>query len=119
MQAGTKLKFYVSYISRFARSNTIDRNRSVVDSTAMKENWEPVQRLFLEALDLPAEARASFLDSACAGDVEMRREVESLLAHDGEGRHVAEAIEGTAHSLFKSGLEPERKIGDYEVLKII
>jgi eukaryotic-like serine/threonine-protein kinase len=85
----------------------------------MKENWERVQRLFLEALDLPAEARASFLDSACAGDAEMRREVESLLSHDGDGRHIAEAIEGTAHSLFKSGVEPGRKIGDYEVLKLI
>ncbi len=39
----------------------------------------PAERVFQEALDLPAAERAGFLDRACAGDVGLRREVEGLL----------------------------------------
>src|SRR5215472_15713194 len=86
----------------------------------MAENWERVQSLFLEALDLRPEQRASFLDTACAGDSAMRQEVESLLAHDSDGEQIAEAIEGATHSLFDStALEPGTKLGDYEVLQLI
>ncbi|SRR5579871_1585948 len=86
----------------------------------MVENWERIQSLFLEALDLRPDERASFLDTACAGDAEMRREVESLLAHDSDGEQIAEAIEGATHSLFDStAFEPGTKIGDYEILNLI
>jgi serine/threonine protein kinase len=40
-----------------------------------------VQGLFESALDRPAADRARFLDSACGGDAELRREVESLIHH--------------------------------------
>lgn len=87
---------------------------------AMTKNWERVQSLFLEAMDLPAEERASFLDSACAGNEEMRREVESLLAHDGDHAEIAGAIEATTHSLFESdAFASGAKVGDYEVRELI
>jgi predicted Ser/Thr protein kinase len=38
--------------------------------------------IFADACDLPADARAAFLDRACAGDQALRREVEALLDHD-------------------------------------
>src|SRR5262245_9781302 len=38
------------------------------------------QTIFLSALDMPAAQRAGFLDSACAGDPDLRRQVEALLA---------------------------------------
>ena len=41
--------------------------------------WEKIDRLFDEALELEPLARAALLDEACAGDDELRREVESLL----------------------------------------
>jgi serine/threonine protein kinase/tetratricopeptide (TPR) repeat protein len=86
----------------------------------MMQNWERIQSLFLEALDLRPEQRVSFLDTACAGDSEMRQEVESLLAHDSDGEQIAEAIEGATHSLFDSAaIEPGTKLGDYEVLQLI
>jgi eukaryotic-like serine/threonine-protein kinase len=44
------------------------------------EQWRFVERVFLSALALKAEDRASYLDEACQGDMELRREVESLLA---------------------------------------
>ena len=38
--------------------------------------------LFAAALERAPAARASFLDVACAGDEQLRKEVESLIAHD-------------------------------------
>src|SRR5215472_14143037 len=87
----------------------------------MIKNWERVQTLFLEALDLAPEERAAFLEGACAGDEEIRREVESLLSHDGASEgHIAEALVGTAQSLFESKMiQPGTKVEDYEVIKLI
>jgi len=89
----------------------------------MNGNWERIQSLFLEALELNPEERAPFLDTACAGDAELRLEVESLIAHDGTSEHrIVEALEGTAQSLFESQsvtIEAGTRIGDYEIQKLI
>jgi len=86
----------------------------------MMKNWARVQSLFLEALEFPKKERASFLDAACAGDEEMRREIESLLAHDNRGEQIADAIEGTTRSLFESiTIQPGTRVGDYEISKLI
>ncbi len=53
----------------------------------------PVTRIFLEARDLDLSARQSFLDRACEGDDELRREVDSLLAHDDTVLAQAERID--------------------------
>ena len=45
------------------------------------ERDEAAESLFKAALERPAESRAAFLAEACAADPELRREVESLLAH--------------------------------------
>ena len=46
------------------------------------ERWRQIDAVFQEALDLPAADRAAFLDRACAGDADLRREVELLLSAD-------------------------------------
>ena len=48
--------------------------------------WEQVQRLFHQASEIPSHYRPRFLDSVCADDGDLRREVESLLAaHSASG----------------------------------
>src|SRR5882672_866103 len=49
------------------------------------ERWHEVDRLFEQALDRPPAERPSFLETACAGDTALRREVERLLAADEKG----------------------------------
>src|SRR5262249_25296032 len=44
------------------------------------ERWQQIESLYYAALDRDAAQRAAFLDEACAGDEELRWEVESLLA---------------------------------------
>ena len=46
---------------------------------------ERIAELFDAAAAVPAAERSAFLERACAGDAELRREVETLLAHDTGG----------------------------------
>ncbi len=86
----------------------------------MSENWERIQSLFLEALDLPPEERSAFLDTACGGDSELRREVESLIAHDSADEHlIADALKNTEESLFESEDVTGARLGPWRVLQEI
>jgi hypothetical protein len=44
------------------------------------ERWQRVKEVFHSALECPPSQRATFLSEACAGDLFLREEVESLLA---------------------------------------
>ena len=44
------------------------------------ERWRHIEQLWDAAVERDNQ-RAAFLNEACAGDEELRREVESLLAH--------------------------------------
>ena len=46
---------------------------------------ERIEETFHKARILPATDRAAYLDEICDGDLELRREVESLLAHVDRG----------------------------------
>ena len=46
----------------------------------MSERWQQVEVLYSEALKYNPPERVAFLQQACAGDVELRKELESLLA---------------------------------------
>ena len=47
------------------------------------DRWARIERIFQEALAHDANERRSFLADVCEGDEALRREVESLLEHDG------------------------------------
>lgn len=46
------------------------------------ERQREVERVFIEAIERPAEERAAFVAKACAGDPELHEEVLSLLEAD-------------------------------------
>jgi serine/threonine-protein kinase len=46
------------------------------------ERWRQIEALFHAALERAPEVRPLFLDEACHGDLELRLEVESLLARE-------------------------------------
>ena len=53
--------------------------------------------VFTEALEVPVQQRAAFLDLVCAGDEILRRKVEALLrAHDRIGNFLEEPPTGTS-----------------------
>lgn len=54
--------------------------------------WERVQEILADALELEADTREAFLDRACAGDVDLRAEVQSLLRASEEADHYFEDL---------------------------
>ena len=54
------------------------------------EVWRRVEEICQQALELDEDRRTEFLQSACGSDVELRREVESLLAHEKKAQHFIE-----------------------------
>ncbi len=80
--------------------------------------WELVKRLFEAALGRPAADRATFIQSACGADVDLRREVESLLAAHAEAGSFAEQPPGPtvdAPSGDRARLQPGERVGSYEI----
>jgi len=47
-----------------------------------KEQWQRVRKVLEEVLERPLEQRAEYLDQACVDEPDIRKEVESLLAHE-------------------------------------
>lgn len=84
----------------------------------MNINRQHVEQLFLEALDLPLERRAAFLESACGGNQALRDDVQSLLDSDvgDEGVAIAEIIEDAARDLEAVSLVGSR-IGAYRIIR--
>jgi hypothetical protein len=57
----------------------------------MKDDPERELAIFTEALKVPLQDRAAFLEIACAGDKDLRDKVEALLrAHDRLGTFLEE-----------------------------
>jgi len=90
------------------------------------ERWRQIEGLYQAIWERDAAERAAILDEACAGDEELRREVESLLAAGEQAKEsegflnenalevAAQAVAGdTARSLVG------RKIGRYQILSLL
>ncbi|MGA8029610.1 MAG: serine/threonine-protein kinase, partial [Bryobacteraceae bacterium] len=83
----------------------------------LREKWDQAQQLFLAAADLAPSEQARFLDKCCAGDRELRAEVESLIQADtGSGEFIAAAVEGEASLLLASQFRDDR-LGPYRILR--
>ena len=89
----------------------------------MDARWERIVEVFSRASELPSPERPTFLEEACAGDADLRREVESLLASDSDAGRFLEtpAAEVAARMLPE---QPEHlaegaRIGPYEVVSLV
>src|SRR5581483_108007 len=81
------------------------------------ERYREIDRIFQEAMDLASEERAGFLDRACAGDPEMRRQVESLLAHDVADTGLERVVRRESADLV--GSADPRQLGPYRVTGVV
>ncbi len=87
------------------------------------ERWEKISRLYTAALELASVDRAAFLEQACEGDEELRREVESLIVADAQaGDFAAGPVLGSAVESQTDRQIPSLaggKLGDYEILSFL
>jgi tRNA A-37 threonylcarbamoyl transferase component Bud32 len=64
------------------------------------DRWRKIEQLLDDALDLPADERVAFLETACGADVALRGEVERLLrAHDRVGDFLEHPLPSVASLL--------------------
>ncbi len=87
------------------------------------ERWEQIGKVYDEVRRLAPDARTVFLDRACAGDEDLRREVESLVAAEASLgdfiaapalKDAAEMVNGEAPGALLG-----KQLGHYEVLSFI
>src|SRR5882672_935745 len=86
------------------------------------QRWQEIDRIFAAALERDPKERARFVAEVCSGDEELRKEVESLIAHDlqqtlGGNQAVEEATKllVTEKALLMSG----QRVGPYQIIKAI
>ena len=78
------------------------------------ERWRRIEELFHSALALEESQRSAYLKDACAGDEELLREVESLLARHGQAGNLLElpALEMMAKELAEEQAATRQQIED-------
>src|SRR2546422_9432779 len=85
----------------------------------VQQSWQRVTELFEQALERSPEERSEFLESACAGDADLLREVESLLAqHDAEtGFLESPAVAAVADQIAEKGEQRPigKQLGHYRI----
>src|SRR5258708_6944749 len=83
------------------------------------DDWQRVKEIFQAALDLPRPERAAYVRIAAADDMDLRREVESLLASadDSEEFLATAAVDYVPGAVGDSNLG--RRIGPYQILREI
>jgi tetratricopeptide (TPR) repeat protein/tRNA A-37 threonylcarbamoyl transferase component Bud32 len=84
-------------------------------------SWEDADRLFDQALELPADKRAEWLAQACSGNAALREQVEALLRADAEADRFLEfdALRCSGFVLDGPAVDPSegRRIGPYRVVR--
>jgi serine/threonine protein kinase len=80
--------------------------------------WEQLKGIVADALDREPARRAAFLDSACGGDVELRRQAEALLEIEDDADSYFEATTQSAAPVPGTD-EVSRTIGRYTTRRVI
>jgi eukaryotic-like serine/threonine-protein kinase len=87
------------------------------------ERWQQINELFLAALERAPSQRVAFISEAAAGDEELRREVESLLAsHEAASQFIEEPLVAEGARLLAGNHSPAmlgRQIGHYRILSLL
>jgi serine/threonine protein kinase len=83
-------------------------------------DWQQVQQLFLECVDLPTEEQSRFLQQVGADHPHLVAEVESLLEADQNSEAIIQAaVQDEAESFFDAKMLIGEKLGIYRVVREI
>ena len=87
------------------------------------ERWQQVNEVFHRALEREPGDRPAFLEQACNGDHELRREVESLIGiHQQSGSFIDNPALAAAAQLLAEEQPPSlvgKRLGHYDVLALV
>jgi serine/threonine-protein kinase len=81
------------------------------------ESWARLEAVFLQAIELPTEERAAFLDTACGDDQPFRREVEAVLAGHAAagGSHAPDRLLPSVTPPATTQLSPGDRLGPWQI----
>jgi serine/threonine-protein kinase len=85
----------------------------------MADRLTRVEDLYHAALAQPVHERAAFLAGACAGDDDLRREVESLVAQATGGDDAFDSLVTAAADAAVAGVGEGDRLGPYTILEFI
>src|SRR5262249_21617090 len=92
-------------------------------SSIMTDRWQQIEKLYHSALNLDESQRKTFLDQACAGDGELRREVESLLSCQSTAEQFIETPALQVMAKVTAQSQPQsfigQQIGYYQILSLL
>ncbi len=80
-------------------------------------NWQRLEQIFFDAVEHTGDARARFLSDACGADLELRAEVDAMIAaHEGDRRLSPERWEDDA-----SAIDPliGSRVGAYRIERLL
>ena len=84
------------------------------------ERWQKVKELFDAVLELSPEERAQSLAAACAGDSDLQREVEQLIAaHEEAGTFLDRPAVEDAADFLAADDSLGRRIGPYRIVRLL
>jgi serine/threonine-protein kinase len=85
------------------------------------QGWDRIQELFHRALETPTDRRTDWLRQACAGDADLLREVETLLAADADPKSPLDrGLAETAHALLGDDAAlPRHRFGPYRIRSVL
>src|SRR5262245_21964413 len=87
------------------------------------DRWRQVDQLFQAALERAPEERVAFISAACGADDSLRREVEALLAADGEAGSLIETPAYAVAAPLIVGSNAQslagRTIGHYQIISLL
>jgi eukaryotic-like serine/threonine-protein kinase len=85
------------------------------------ERWQQVERIYRDAAARRPSERCAFLEKACAGDRELRDEVERMLSGEAgiSGFLEARAVDVAARELARERISSGSRIGPYEIVSLL
>jgi serine/threonine protein kinase len=83
------------------------------------DRWRQVEQLYHSVLEREPGQRGAFLDEACLGDEELRREVESLLGQSGNGSLPSVSLLSVPNDGPCTQLAPGARAGPYQIIDVL
>lgn len=84
-----------------------------------RDRWREVEAIFDRAIELDPADRPAYLEDACAGDADLRIEVESLLDAHASAADYLETTVASMYPALTAGYRPGQRIGPYRLVKEI
>jgi eukaryotic-like serine/threonine-protein kinase len=81
-----------------------------------QQRWAQVEELFHRVADCDPSRRAALLDESCNGDLELRQEVEALLAYEASAHDHVQAAVSTEIAGFDYSLAAGEIVSHYRIL---